>query len=144
MTSKELKRLSRADLLELLLAQTRETETLKKKLQEAEEELENRRFRMSNAGSLAEAMVEINNVMAAAQSAADQYLENIAAMEAETRQKCEKMLQAAANLDFELAAKLRDKLFELQGKSQDEIKEEIVPAPQKKRRQRKPGKYLKA
>ncbi len=96
MTSKELKRLSRADLLELLLAQTRETETLKKKLQEAEEELENRRFRMSNAGSLAEAMVEINNVMAAAQSAADQYLENIAAMEAETRQKCEKMLQAAA------------------------------------------------
>lgn len=96
MTSKELRRLSRADLLELLLAQTRETETLKKKLQEAEEELENRRFRMSNAGSLAEAMVEINNVMAAAQSAADQYLENIAAMEAETRQKCEKMLQAAA------------------------------------------------
>ena len=56
----------------------------------------------------------------------------------------EKMLQAAANLDFELAAKLRDKLFELQGKSADEIKEEIVPAPQKKRRQRKPGKYLKA
>ena len=56
----------------------------------------------------------------------------------------EKMLQAAANLDFELAAKLRDKLFELQGKSQDEIKEEIVPAPQKKRRQRRPNKYLKA
>ena len=96
MTSKELKRLSRADLLELLLAQTRETETLKKKLQEAEEELATRRFRMSNAGTLADAMVEINNVMAAAQSAADQYLENIAAMEAETRQKCEKMLQAAA------------------------------------------------
>lgn len=96
MTSKELRRLSRADLLELLLAQTRETEALKKKLQEAEEELENRRFRMASAGSLAEAMVEINNVMAAAQAAADQYLENIAAMEAETRQKCEKMLQAAA------------------------------------------------
>lgn len=95
MTSKELKRLSRADLLELLLAQTRETETLKKKLQEAEEELENRRFRMSNAGSLAEAMVEINNVMAAAQSAADQYLENIAAMEEEARKKCDLMIQAA-------------------------------------------------
>ena len=56
----------------------------------------------------------------------------------------EKMLQAAANLDFELAAKLRDKLFELQGKSPDEIKEEIVPAPQKKRRQRKPSKYMNA
>ncbi len=56
----------------------------------------------------------------------------------------EKMLQAAANLDFELAAKLRDKLFELQGKSPQEIQEEVVAVPQRKRRQRKPGKYLKA
>ena len=56
----------------------------------------------------------------------------------------EKMLQAAANLDFELAAKLRDKLFELQGKSPEEIAEEVVAVPQRKRRQKKPGKYLKA
>ena len=55
----------------------------------------------------------------------------------------EKMLQAAANLDFELAAKLRDKLFELQGKSPEEVHEEIVPAPQTRRR-RKRNKYLKA
>ena len=46
----------------------------------------------------------------------------------------EKMLQAAANLDFELAAKLRDKLFELQGKSPEEIAEETVAVPQRKRR----------
>ena len=55
----------------------------------------------------------------------------------------EKMLQAAANLDFELAAKLRDKLFELQGKSPAEIQEEVVAVPQRKRRQRK-SHYLKA
>ena len=53
----------------------------------------------------------------------------------------EKMLQAAANLDFELAAKLRDKLFELQGKG--DMPEETVALPQRKRRQRK-SKYLKA
>ena len=47
----------------------------------------------------------------------------------------EKMLQAAANLDFELAAKLRDRLFELQGKKQ--MEEEIVTLPQR-RRARKP------
>ena len=40
----------------------------------------------------------------------------------------EKMLQAAANLDFELAAKLRDKLFELQGKKPEELPEE-KPSP---------------
>ena len=54
----------------------------------------------------------------------------------------EKMLQAAANLDFELAAKLRDRLFELQGKSPLEIPTETVSLPQRKRRKR--SKYLKA
>lgn len=54
----------------------------------------------------------------------------------------EKMLQAAANLDFELAAKLRDKLFELQGKSPQESPEEIVTLPKRQRRKR--NKYLKA
>ena len=57
----------------------------------------------------------------------------------------EKMLQAAANLDFELAAKLRDKLFELQGKKPEELPEETVTLPQRKRRrQRKPRHDLKA
>ncbi|MGN0774860.1 MAG: helicase-related protein, partial [Candidatus Ventricola sp.] len=55
----------------------------------------------------------------------------------------EKMLQAAANLDFELAARLRDKLFELQGKSPEEIAEETVAVPQRKRRQRR-SRYVKA
>lgn len=95
MTNKELKKLSRADLLELLLIQTRETERLKKKLLSAEKELEDRQLRMSNTGTLAEAMVEVNGVMAVAQAAADQYLENIAAMEEETRKKCDLMIQAA-------------------------------------------------
>ena len=55
----------------------------------------------------------------------------------------EKMLQAAANLDFELAAKLRDKLFSLQGKTPEEVQGEVIPTPQRKRRQRR-GKTLKA
>ena len=95
MTNKELKKLSRADLLDLLLIQTRETELLKKKLQETECALNERRLRLTAVGSLAEAMVEVNHVMAAAQAAADQYLENISAMEAETRRECEKMILAA-------------------------------------------------
>ena len=55
----------------------------------------------------------------------------------------EKMLQAAANLDFELAAKLRDRLFELQGKSPDEIPQETVSLPQR-RKSRRRSKTLKA
>lgn len=96
MTDKELRKLSRADLLELLLVQTRETERMKQRIRELEQKLEQRQFRLAEIGSLAEAMLEVNGVVEAAQRAADQYLENIAAIEAETRQRCEEMLQTAA------------------------------------------------
>ena len=95
MTDKELKRLSRAELLELLLLQTREVERLRAELDTAQRQLEDRRLRMTRAGTLAQAMVDINGVMEAAQKAADQYLENIAAMEAETRSRYEQILAAA-------------------------------------------------
>ena len=95
-TDRELRKLSRADLLELLLIQTRETERMRQKVHELEEKLEQRQYRLAEIGSLAEAMLEVNNVIAAAQAAADQYLENIVAIEAETKQRCEDMLQAAA------------------------------------------------
>ena len=52
------------------------------------------------------------------------------------------MLQAAANLDFELAAKLRDRLFELEGKSPEDIPKESAQLPVRKRK--KPRRYLKA
>ena len=79
MTEKELKRLSRAELLELLLIQTRETEQLRRKLEKAEAALADRQLRLSNAGDLAQAVLSINGVMEAAQAAAQQYLRDVKA-----------------------------------------------------------------
>lgn len=102
MTEKELKRLSRSELLELLLIQTKETERLSKRLEKAETMLADRQLRLEKAGDIAHAALDINGVMEAAQAAAQQYLDNIARMEQETAQKCEKMLsdarQAAAQI----------------------------------------------
>jgi len=95
MKQKELKRLSRAELLELLLVQTKETERLMKKLEEAETLLYQRELKLQNAGDLAHAVLEINGVMEAAQAAARQYLENIAAMERDTKTRCEQLLEEA-------------------------------------------------
>lgn len=95
MTEKEMKKLSRAELLELLLVQTQETELLREKLKKAESMLSDRNLRIQKAGDLAQAVLELNGVMAAAQAAAQQYLDNIEAMEKETRLKCEKMLADA-------------------------------------------------
>ena len=92
MKKKELRRLNRAELLELLLAQTRETERLQEKLREAEEKLADRILKYNEAGDLAHAALAINGVMESAQLAARQYLESIEAMKAETKLTCEKLI----------------------------------------------------
>ena len=86
MTEKELKHLSRAELLELLLLQTKETERLMKKLEKADRMLSDRYLQVEKAGDLAHAVLEVNGIMEAAQAAAQQYLDNIIRMEQETAQ----------------------------------------------------------
>lgn len=77
MTDKELRKLSRAELLEMLLEQTKRIEALKAELELKNKELENRRIMIEKAGSIAEASLRLNEVFEAAQKAADQYLYNI-------------------------------------------------------------------
>lgn len=95
MTEKELKRLSRAELLELLLLQTRETERLQGKLKQMEEVVAKRQLKVQEAGDLAHAVLAVNGVMETAQRAAGQYLENIKEMQNQTRQQCEEILEKA-------------------------------------------------
>lgn len=103
MTDHELKKLKREDLLELLIAQSRENEALRARLDQATEELQSRRIAVEKAGSIAEAALQLNGVFQAAENAAAQYLENIqnlsgeqekicARMDAESRQKADRLL----------------------------------------------------
>ncbi len=77
MTDKELKRLSRAELLEMLIEQMKENEDLRSQLEEANKKLDNRKIIIENSGSIAEAALKLNGVFEAAEKAAEQYLENI-------------------------------------------------------------------
>lgn len=94
MIEKEIRRLSRADLLELLIDQTREMNELRARLAAAEKELESRRIALDTAGSIAEAALKLNGVFEAAQAACNQYLENLRQQGAE--------LLAQDRLGFEL------------------------------------------
>lgn len=90
MTGKELRRLSRSELIELLLAQTIKVEKLEEEVADLKEKLADRVVTMEDAGSIAEASLRLEGVFEAAQKAADVYLENIRRMEAEIEQKYEK------------------------------------------------------
>lgn len=79
MTDNQLKKMSRVELLELLVEQMEENERLKKETEELKSKLEDKRLIIENSGSLAEAALRLNKVFEAADEAARQYLEGIKA-----------------------------------------------------------------
>lgn len=80
MTEKELRRMRRGELLELLIDQMEENRILKSRLEKAQEELENRQIAIDKAGSIAEAALSLNGIFEVADRAARQYLENVRIM----------------------------------------------------------------
>jgi len=85
MTDRELRRLSRTDLLELLLQERRENEELKSQLEAANQKLKDREIALEHTGSIAEAALKLNNVFEAAEAAAAQYLENVRSLSEEKK-----------------------------------------------------------
>ncbi len=77
MTTRELRKLSRGELMELLLAQGKEIQVLKERLDKAEKALENREIQLRASGTLAEAALRLNGVFEAADKACQQYMENV-------------------------------------------------------------------
>ena len=70
---KELRKLNRYQLLELLVMQTERADQLQRKVEELEARLEERDLSLSKLGSIAEAAVQISGVLEASQKAVDLY-----------------------------------------------------------------------
>lgn len=106
MTDRELKKLHRRDLLELLIQQAEENEKLQSRVDLLSAQLQSRNINLSKAGSIAEAVVQVNEVFQRADKIAEEYLENVrllcerqeetcARMERECQEKCDAMLEEA-------------------------------------------------
>lgn len=85
MTEKELRRLSRKELLEILIDQTKEISLLHDKVQNLESQLNDKRISISESGSMAEAAIKLNSLLVDADKAARQYIENAKLNEEESR-----------------------------------------------------------
>ena len=91
MDTKELRKLKRGDLLEILVEVSEENDRLKAENEELKAKLEEKVLLMNKAGSIAEASLRINNVFEAVQQAADQYLSSIRTINAIKREELEKI-----------------------------------------------------
>ena len=74
MTEKELRKLNRYELLEMLLAQGKKLERLERELAEANERLAQRQQIVATSGTMAEAAMRLNRVFEDSESAAREYL----------------------------------------------------------------------
>ena len=135
MKTQDLRKLTRSELLEILILQGEELEQLQEKVQDYEQQLRNRKLQMEQAGSIAEAAMKISGVFDAAELAAAHYLENIqehsekqeayteearqllettrrqcAEMKAKTVLECEKMTQKAKKDALTYWAKVSKKI----------------------------------
>ena len=92
MTDQELRRLSRADLIDIIYTLQQQKEQAEQQLAQAQAQLQDRQLRLANAGSIAEAALSLNGVFDAAQAAADQYLQAVRTPAAETQAQKEQIL----------------------------------------------------
>ena len=102
MTDKKFRRLSRSELVEIIYELQKNEQELKKQKSALEKEnkklknsLELRELKLSQAGSIAEATVELSGIFEAAQNAADEYLSQIKADNADVESRCQKILSDA-------------------------------------------------
>lgn len=98
--NKELKKLSRKELLELLLEQTKRIEELENEIDNLNKKLESKKVIFKNAGSLADAALQLSGIFSVAQEAADIYLSNIKDLKEKEEKEIEnlknKMLEETA------------------------------------------------
>ena len=80
MTDKEFRHLSRRELIDIIYQMKKNEEELQKRLLEAEQKLQEREIHIAEAGSIAEAALQIQHIFEDAQAAADLYLESVKAV----------------------------------------------------------------
>ena len=95
MISKELKKLSRRELVDIIYQMKKNEQQMQEEIAALQESLQDKRIRVSVAGSIAEAAADITRVFSTAQMTADLYLHEIACMKSDAEQECAKMLEDA-------------------------------------------------
>lgn len=99
MVSKELKKLSRRELVDIIYQMKKNEQQLQEEVAALQEALQDKRIRIEEAGSVADAALSISDVLGAAQKTADLYLHEIACMKADTEKECARMLEKIKTLE---------------------------------------------
>ncbi len=113
MTDKEFRRLSRADLIEIIYELQQNEKALQQENEDLKHRLEERRETVSEAGSLAEVLAKVNGLFEAAQATADGYQEEIRRLQDEAREEARIRLEEAREEARKIRAQADDYLADI-------------------------------
>ena len=122
MFGKELKKLGRRELVDIIYQLKKNEQEKQERIAALEEALQDKRIRVSVAGSIAEAAADITQILSAAQKIADLYLYEIAAMKEDTEKQCAAMIQEAQKKVDEMLSCGERQFAELNSHYKDEYK----------------------
>lgn len=132
MDDKKIKKISKKELLEILLSQAKRIEELEVELNKCKDKLGSKKIMIDEAGSIAEASLKLNDIFEAAQTAVDQYTANIHAkckkLESDTKKECQKMKQEA----LEYVAQAEEKVKKLTEKKEKKVSKNVGKEGSKK------------
>ena len=95
MINKELKHLSRRELVDIIYQLKKNEQEMQEEIESLKNEVQDKRIRISTAGSIADAAMSVTNVFSTAQKTADVYLHEISYMKEETEKECAKKIKDA-------------------------------------------------
>jgi len=131
MDNKEFRKISKRELLEVLLDQAKRIEKLEQELKQTKSKLESKKILIEDSGSLAEAALKLNGIFEAAQQSIDQYTLNVKEkckkLESDTKKECQ-LIKEKAMKEIEELNKIKVK----NNKDKKEIGTKIVVGKSKK------------
>ena len=113
MVSKDLKKLSRKELVDIIYQLKKNEQERREEVAALEQALQEKRIRVSVAGSIAEAATDITQLFSVAQTTADLYLREVAFMKERTEQECAAKIEDANKKAEEILAEAKRQFDEL-------------------------------
>jgi len=101
MDEKRIRKISKKQMLELLLEQAKRIQELELIVEKMETKLSSKKISVDESGSIAEASLKLNNIFEIAQNAADQYILNVKEkckkMQSDTKKECQEIKENMIN-----------------------------------------------
>ena len=132
MADRELRRMHRAELIEIIYALKQSEDQLKAQNAALTAQLQDRQLRLESAGSIAQAALELNNVFTAAQAAADDYLHSVQASVADTNATAANTLSQARSEAKRILEQAQADADSLKAQAQQECDAMTAAAAQKR------------